>query len=71
MSDELSSLSDIRTERIVGAPPKQRGRSGKEDEFESHLKRDTSAADADEDADSPDHSKPPKRHRGKIIDYLA
>ena len=71
MADELSSLSDIRTERIVGPPPKRRGRSGKEEEFESHLKRDEPADETDEHADFADRSNRPKRHRGKIIDYLA
>jgi len=76
MGEDLSGLSDIRTDRVSRAVPKSRRREGGRERFGSHLKRDDE--DEDEkgkpaDGKSGDAALPIQRaaRRGKLIDYEA
>ena len=84
MDGELSSLFNIRTDRIVGVNPKSRERQGNRQQFAPHLDRDDEddserPAGRDPDAhpteaEEENRAPPPPRrpsdpNRGKVIDY--
>ena len=75
MGEDLSNLSEIRTNRVVRTPPKSgRRRQGQQGQFESHLGPGEDAED-EKETPAPAGSPAPTEKRtgphGRLIDFTA
>ena len=76
MGENLSKLSEIRTDRIARTVPKgNRRRKEQNGKFESHLKRNggekSPPAEEDSSENAPDTPPSAPPSRGRIIDFTA